>query len=81
MPPRPLRGIVRFKLLSLSPEIQLYMSPINFHPDCHPVAFAWPPAWSESLRERFGLYKTIGWDSDTWSPTQGWEARSCSSRT
>jgi predicted AlkP superfamily phosphohydrolase/phosphomutase len=67
----PLRGIVRFKLLSLSPEIQLYMSPINFHPDCHPVAFAWPPAWSESLRERFGLYKTIGWDSDTWSPTQG----------
>jgi len=67
----PLRGIVRFKLLSLSPEVELYMSPVNFHPDCHPVAFAWPPAWSEAVRERFGLYKTIGWDSDTWSPTQG----------
>ncbi len=67
----PLRGIVRFKLLSLSPELQLYMSPINFHPDCHPVAFAWPPAWSETVAERFGLYKTIGWDTDTWSPTQG----------
>ena len=67
----PLKGIVRFKLLSLSPELQLYMSPINFHPDCHPVAFAWPPAWSETVRERFGLYKTIGWDTDTWSPTQG----------
>jgi hypothetical protein len=23
------------------------------------------------VRERFGLYKTIGWDTDTWSPTQG----------
>ena len=67
----PLKGIVRFKLLALSPEIQLYASPVNFHPDCHPVAFAWPPEYSEEIADRFGLYKTIGWALDTWSPTSG----------
>ena len=22
---------------------ELYLSPLNFHPDCHPIAFSWPP--------------------------------------
>ena len=64
---QPLRGNVRFKLLSLEPELSLYMSPIHFNPDCHPVAFSWPPEYSEELYDRFGLYKTMGWALDTWS--------------
>ena len=67
----PLRGIARFKLLRLEPELEIYLSPINFHPDCHPVAFSWPPDFSESLSERYGLYKTIGWALDTWSLPSG----------
>lgn len=67
----PLMGLGRFKLLRLAPELELYLSPINFHPDCHPVAFSWPPDYSESLRRRFGLYKTLGWDDDTWSLPSG----------
>jgi predicted AlkP superfamily phosphohydrolase/phosphomutase len=67
----PLRGIARFKLLRVSPQLELYMSPINFHPDCHPVAFSWPPDYSEVLHKRFGLYKTIGWPEDTWSLPSG----------
>ncbi len=67
----PLHGIVRFRLLALEPELALYMSPINFHPDCHPIAFAWPPDFSEELRNRFGIYKTLGWDLDTWSLPSG----------
>jgi len=67
----PLRGLVRFKLLALAPHLELYMSPINFHPDCHPIAFSWPPEYSEELRRRFGLYKTIGWPEDTWSLPSG----------
>jgi predicted AlkP superfamily phosphohydrolase/phosphomutase len=67
----PLRGIARFKLLSLSPQLELYMSPVNFHPDCHPIAFSWPPDYSEVLRKRFGLFKTIGWPEDTWSLPSG----------
>jgi predicted AlkP superfamily phosphohydrolase/phosphomutase len=67
----PLRGIVRFKLLRLSPQLELYMSPVIFHPDCHPIAFSWPPDYANALRERFGLYKTIGWPEDTWSLPSG----------
>jgi len=67
----PLRGIARFKLLRLSPQLELYMSPVNFHPDCHPIAFSWPPDYSEALHKRFGLYKTIGWPEDTWSLPSG----------
>lgn len=68
---QPLRGAVRFRLLALEPEIRLYHSPIMFHPDCHPIAFAWPPDFSEEVADRFGMYKTIGWAIDTWSPTSG----------
>jgi predicted AlkP superfamily phosphohydrolase/phosphomutase len=67
----PLKGMARFKLLSLSPQLELYLSPVNFHPDCHPIAFSWPPDYSEILLKRFGLYKTIGWPEDTWSLPSG----------
>lgn len=67
----PLKGIGRFKLLRLQPELELYFSPINFHPDCHPIAFSWPPDYSETIAKRFGLYKTIGWPEDTWSLPSG----------
>lgn len=67
----PLKGISRIKLLALEPELELYLSPINFHPDCHPVAHSWPPDYSEELNRRFGLYKTIGWALDTWSLPSG----------
>ena len=68
---QPLRGMVRFKLLHLEPELALYMSPIHFHPDCHPVAFSYPPEYSEDLLDRFGLFKTMGWALDTWSLPSG----------
>jgi len=67
----PLRGIGRFKLLSVSPHLQLYFSPVNFHPDCHPVAFSWPAEYAGTLAKRFGLFKTIGWPEDTWSLPSG----------
>jgi predicted AlkP superfamily phosphohydrolase/phosphomutase len=67
----PLKGIGRFKLLSVSPHLQLYFSPVNFHPDCHPIAFSWPPEYASALEKRFGLFKTIGWPEDTWSLPSG----------
>ncbi|MBD3335700.1 MAG: hypothetical protein GF355_09305 [Candidatus Eisenbacteria bacterium] len=67
----PMRGLARFKLLALEPEVELYLSPLNFHPDCHPVAFSWPPSYAEEIRKRFGLFKTIGWSQDTWSLPSG----------
>jgi len=68
---QPLRGMVRFKLLELEPHLALYMSPIHFHPDCHPIAFSYPADYSEELLDRFGLFKTLGWALDTWSLPSG----------
>ncbi|MEE9219430.1 MAG: alkaline phosphatase family protein [Acidobacteriota bacterium] len=68
---RPLRGMVRFKVLSLRPEIEIYQSPVNFHPDSHPIPFSYPPDYASRLADAVGLYKTIGWAIDTWTPAAG----------
>jgi predicted AlkP superfamily phosphohydrolase/phosphomutase len=66
----PLRGIGRFRLMELEPDLTIYLSPINFHPASQPVPFSFPVDFAPALSERFGLFKTIGWAIDTWTPTQ-----------
>jgi predicted AlkP superfamily phosphohydrolase/phosphomutase len=67
----PVRGLVRFKVLSTSPELRIYMSPINFHPKTQPVPFSYPISFAAELTSRIGLFKTLGWAIDTWSlPTK-----------
>jgi predicted AlkP superfamily phosphohydrolase/phosphomutase len=66
-----LRGMVRFKLLALDPEVRLYMSPLMFHPLCQPVPFAAPHRLASDLLGEFGLFKTLGWPIDTWSLPSG----------
>jgi predicted AlkP superfamily phosphohydrolase/phosphomutase len=67
-----LRGIGRFHLISVSPEIQLYLSPINFDPVNLPpsVKISSPGPLAKSLADKFGLYKTMGWSIDTWSMSE-----------
>ncbi|HPR64057.1 MAG TPA: alkaline phosphatase family protein [Thermoanaerobaculia bacterium] len=66
------RGVGRFYLDSLDPEINLYLSPINFDPRHLPTSIniTYPFSWAKELVDRFGLYKTIGWSVDTWSPSE-----------
>ena len=66
-----LRGVVRFKLLALDPEIRLYMSPLNFHPTCQPVPFTSPRSLARDLLREVGIFKTLGWPIDTWSLPSG----------
>ncbi len=66
----PLRGIGRFRLMSLEPDLKIYLSPINFHPNTQPIPFSSPGGFAQELVDRFGLFKTIGWAIDTWTPTQ-----------
>jgi predicted AlkP superfamily phosphohydrolase/phosphomutase len=66
-----LRGIVRFKLMALDPEIRLYMSPLNFHPLCQPIPFATPAGLAGDLLREVGMFKTLGWPIDTWSLPSG----------
>jgi len=67
----PLRGLVRFKVIATTPELRIYMSPINFHPETQPVPFSYPLDFAADLSNRIGLFKTLGWAIDTWSlPTR-----------
>lgn len=68
-----LQGIGRFRLLSLEPEVRLYLSPIQFDPENLPpiLDISTPRQLAPGLADRFGLYKTIGWAIDTWSMTDG----------
>ncbi len=68
---QPLRGMGRFKLISLEPEVNLYFSPVNFHPTCHPIPYSHPVDLAEKLSDEKGLFKTIGWGIDTWSYPSG----------
>jgi predicted AlkP superfamily phosphohydrolase/phosphomutase len=68
-----LRGVSRFHLLSIEPEVKLYLSPINFDPRHLPPGFriSTPPDWAPQLANEEGLYKTIGWQIDTWAISEG----------
>src|SRR5664279_5067397 len=65
-------GIGRFHLASVSPEIKLYLSPIHFNPSDLPpsVKITAPGGLAKKLAARYGLYKTMGWQIDTWSMSE-----------
>lgn len=68
-----LHGISRFHLIAVQPEIKLYLSPINFDPRHLPPGFkiSVPDDWAPQLVKEQGLYKTIGWQIDTWAISEG----------
>lgn len=68
-----LQGMGRFRVLSLEPEVRLYLSPIQFDPMALPpvIDITAPEDFVDELTDRFGRFKTIGWEIDTWSITDG----------
>ena len=68
-----LKGVSRFHLVSSQPEVKIYLSPINFDPRNLPPGFrvSTPASWAGQLAERFGLFKTLGWQIDTWAISEG----------
>jgi predicted AlkP superfamily phosphohydrolase/phosphomutase len=67
------RGISRFHVMSVQPEVRIYLSPINFDPRHLPPGFniSSPPKWAPELAKQYGLYKTLGWQIDTWAISEG----------
>lgn len=66
-------GIGRFRLLSIEPDVRLYLSPIQFDPENLPpiLDITSPGDWIDDLADRHGRFKTMGWAIDTWSITEG----------
>jgi predicted AlkP superfamily phosphohydrolase/phosphomutase len=58
------RGIVRFYLARVGPEIELYASPVNFDPEAPAFPISHPPEFSRELAEELGLFHTTGMVED-----------------
>lgn len=65
------KGMVRFYNQSRAGEggfHELVMSPVHFHPDTgETVGWCHPGDYGEHLMDEVGLFKTMGWASDTWT--------------
>jgi predicted AlkP superfamily phosphohydrolase/phosphomutase len=61
-----IKGIVRFCLRSASPEVTLYVTPVNVHPEFPALPIAAPIAFAKYLAKKQGLFGTLGLMEDTW---------------
>jgi len=64
-------GIARFYLESVSPEVSVYMTPINIDPTDPVMPISRPGRFSRELAEQIGLFKTQGWAIDTMALNEG----------
>jgi predicted AlkP superfamily phosphohydrolase/phosphomutase len=60
-------GIVRFHLISTSPEVKLYMTPIHIDPKKPAMPISHPAVYAVYLARKLGPYATLGLAEDTWA--------------
>jgi predicted AlkP superfamily phosphohydrolase/phosphomutase len=63
-PLQSVRGMVRFLLVRIEPELEFYASPINFDPDAPPFPISAPSEYAGQLAEDVGTYYTAGMVED-----------------
>lgn len=66
-----LRGICRFRLLSIKPHFRLYVTPINIDPENPILPISYPRFFSIYLSKLIGRYATLGLAEDTWALNEG----------
>jgi len=64
-------GMARFYLKSVSPDIQLYASPVNLDPVDPAFPISYPSGLSRRLAKDTGLFYTQGMPHDTWPLSEG----------
>jgi predicted AlkP superfamily phosphohydrolase/phosphomutase len=60
-------GICRFYLKELSPEVEVYVTPVNIDPSRPDLPISHPVTYSIYLAKLFGPYATLGLAEDTWA--------------
>ncbi len=60
-------AISRFYVISVSPALRVYMSPLNVDPAAPALPISSPGNFAAALSQRHGLFKTLGWWHDTWA--------------
>ena len=60
-------GISRFYLKEISPEVEVYITPVNIDPGRPDLPISHPVTYSIYLEKMFGPYATLGLAEDTWA--------------
>ena len=60
-------GICRFYLKETSPEVEVYVTPVNIDPGHPDLPISHPVTYSIYLAKLFGSYATLGLAEDTWA--------------
>ena len=60
-------GIARFYLKEVSPEVEVYVTPVNIDPGRPDLPISHPLTYSVYLEKLFGPYATLGLAEDTWA--------------
>ena len=71
LPFKSLHGICRFYLKSIGPELELYVSPINFDPLLPDAPISTPASYATELAKADGRFYTQGMPEDTKALTGG----------
>ena len=60
------QGMAQLYLVRAGPELQLYVSPVNWRPENPPAPMSSPASLAGDIYERLGPYRTLGWAEATW---------------
>ena len=64
-------GIARFLLTEVSPELSLYVTPIQIDPESPALPISHPAYYSAYLAKLLGSFATVGMAEDTWALNEG----------
>jgi predicted AlkP superfamily phosphohydrolase/phosphomutase len=62
-----IRGIAKFYLKQEEPDLELYLSPLNFDPNNPVYPISSPKDYIKELAKEYGLFSTLGLPNDTWA--------------
>jgi hypothetical protein len=61
------RGIARFYVASVEPEVEVYMTPIHIDPEHPAMPISHPGVYAVYLAKKLGKFATLGLAEDTWA--------------
>jgi predicted AlkP superfamily phosphohydrolase/phosphomutase len=67
-----IRGLVQLQLVKAGNDVQLYVSPVQWHPAAPPSPISAPDSAARRLFDRLGAYRTLVWPEAGWALADGW---------
>ncbi len=65
------RGIVRFLLTEIEPELSVYATPVEIDPENPALPISYPSHYAVYLAKLLGTFATLGMAEDTWALNEG----------